>query len=142
MKTKRLTFLLPLTFLFLFASSCSEEGAKSSSEQSTSSDSTSAENVANEGNKITFVDCLLDCDTLIGKTVQISGVLVGTSTALYESTAGLGDNIMIKDKDLSRDDRKYILTNCNAGCEIEVVGTILRRDNFKRIQILAKKILH
>ena len=52
MKTKRLTFLLPLTFLFLFVSSCSEEGAKTSSEQSTSSDSTSAENVANEGNKI------------------------------------------------------------------------------------------
>jgi len=73
--------------------------------------------------KMDVPNFITDYDSLHGKAIQLRGYLIsmGETLIIYERLGSM-NSVFIDGSSLSREDRKYILTRCGAGCSIEIIG--------------------
>ncbi len=69
-------------------------------------------------------DVLADYDALGDAEIRVRGFVLsmGETSILYER-AGSMTSLFLETSGLSRDERKYLMTKCDAGCSLEIVGT-------------------
>jgi hypothetical protein len=137
----------PLVADTLLTAMC-EEDSESSSEQSNSleeyTSSELGENVAKADGLTAMAvsDVMLDYESLIGKKLYVRGFffsLTDELNYLYEEQ-GSTNFILIDKKKLIREDRKFILKQCGAGCTAGFVG-VLKDDDILGKIIIAEKII-
>jgi len=89
---------------------------------------TTTQNDVSEGNSIkimSFVDLKLDYNDLIGKRVAVRGVCT-----YQNETFSIGDEpydpygVVVDIDKMSREHRKYIMTQCSSGCKLTVYGIV------------------
>ncbi|UWU12801.1 hypothetical protein N2599_11500 [Rhizobium sullae] len=81
---------------------------------------------------MSLTDVKLDAKQMQGKKVEVSGVLItmGDMAMLGDSPFST-NRLFVDNKKLSREERKYILENCEGGCSITVrgkVGSVMLND--------------
>ncbi len=77
--------------------------------------------------KISINDLKLDINELSGKKIDVYGSLTifGDMAILSDPRQAMDMNpIIVETKNLSRDERRYIMENCNMGCNISIQGSI------------------
>lgn len=72
---------------------------------------------------VSVTDLRLDAESLGGKRVEISGVLqmMGDLAMLGEERFSM-NKIFVETKNLPRNDRKFIIQNCESGCQVTIRG--------------------
>lgn len=74
---------------------------------------------------MSFVDLKLDYNDLIGKRVSVRGVCTYLNDTFIIGGEPNDPNAVVVDIDnMSREDRKYIMTKCSSGCELTVYGIV------------------
>jgi hypothetical protein len=86
--------------------------------------------------KSTIADVIVDQEEMLGKTVMVPGIMVtlGSDSFLYEY-AGSMTALTIVSKNLSKERKKWVITNCGSGCYVEVEGVVNKNET-----IMATKI--
>ena len=86
------------------------------------------QNDVSEGDSIkimSFVDLKLDYNDLIGKRVAVRGVCTYLNDTFIIGGELNDPNAVVVDIDnMSREDRKYIMTKCPSGCELTVYAIV------------------
>ncbi|MBX5164822.1 MULTISPECIES: hypothetical protein [Rhizobium] len=81
---------------------------------------------------MSLTDVKLDAKQMQGKKVEVSGVLITMGDmAMLGDSAFSSNKLFVDNKKLSREERKYILENCEGGCSITVrgkVGSVMLND--------------
>ncbi len=76
-----------------------------------------------EYNALSLTDFRLDADDLIGKKIEVSGILqtMGDMSMLGEELFTM-NKVFVDTKKLPRDSRRFIIEKCEQGCQITVRG--------------------
>lgn len=89
--------------------------------------------------KMSLTDLKLDKSSIIGKNIEVSGVLqtVGDISMVSDGLLDM-NKILVETKNLPRESRKFIIDNCSAGCKVSlkgVVASIMLQDGIVAHQI-------
>ena len=70
-------------------------------------------------------DIILDIKILKGKSVKVKGfyMSVGNSGFMYEELGSM-NFLSVESKNADRNTRKYLLKECDSGCNITIKGTL------------------
>ena len=70
-------------------------------------------------------DILLDIEILKGKSVKVKGFYMnlGNSGFIYENLGSM-NFLSVESKNADRNTRKYLLKECDSGCNITIKGTL------------------
>lgn len=93
----------------------------------------------NYGPFMDFNDLYVDYNNIVGNTVNVKGFLI-TSGEYSIMTQSIGATAMlfVDTSELTRDERKHLLSRCSSGCDISLKGTVNNVQYQKGI--IAKKL--
>ena len=91
---------------------------------------------ANIINEVTIADVIVDENEMLGTTVMIPGVMINLADTnfLYEYFGSM-TGLTIVTRNLSKEQRKMVITKCSSGCYVEVTGVVDKNNT-----IMATKI--
>lgn len=91
-----------------------------------------ASHTAGDYTPISLTDLRLDAKQMQGKKVEVTGVVtIMGEIAMIGDSLFSSNKLFVESKKLSRENRKYLLENCDGGCTITVrgkVGTVMLND--------------
>ena len=89
-----------------------------------------------EPKPIDFVDLHLHFDALAGQSVQIEGWIEQAAGSLgFCEKSGRLDPLAVDDSKLTRDERYYLLSNCNQRCRVTAVARLRRIEDEQVIEL-------
>lgn len=77
--------------------------------------------------EVDVVDLKLDIDSMLGQDVTVEGnvTIMGDMASISDPLVPFDMSpVMLSIEELSRDDRKFLLTQCAPTCKVKVTGTI------------------
>ena len=93
-------------------------------------------------NKVTFADVIVDEKEMLGKTVMIPGVMInlGDTNYVYDY-AGSMTALTVVTKNLSKEQKRMIITKCGSGCYVEVEGVLNKNQTIMATKITEMKLM-